>query len=451
MKLLCKSDIKKKSKDELVDELFDKLVENERLKEKNEKLEKELKKYKNPNTPSSSNKHLKPNTQGLRARRGACRGALKGHAGTTRRWSPVVTEVIDAGQCPGCSSKDLSDDKVLKRNTEEIPRPVVPEEKTSEIHIKKCNDCGIRFVPQHNTTPLKGRFGINLMVMVIFIRFILRGVLRKTATFLDSGFAFKITPASVNAIIKRVADAAEKEYGELKLRVRNAEKVYVDETSFSVLGKNQWVWVFRTTEDILLVIRPSRGSNVLEEMLGRGYSGVVICDCWRAYNFLSDTALIQRCWAHLLRKSGDLCDTVPGRHLHEKLMTLFEEIKKFNVSNPTERQRKLKYKKLTAQLEILTKYYSRYDHLTKTVKYINFNLNNWFTCIKIPDVEPTNNFAEQAIRETVMVRKIIGAFRSETGKQNYETLASMIATWQLSGQDLKTQLRQMLVKNLCFC
>lgn len=433
-----------KSKKEIIKEYID-------LLEEKEKIEKELRKYKNPDTPSSSNKHLKSNTQGLRAKRGVRRGAPKDHPGTTRCSSPVVTEVIDTDQCPGCSSKDLSDDKVLKRNTEEIPQPVVPEEKTSEIHIKKCNDCGLRFVPQHNTTPLKGRFGINLMVMVIFIRFILRGVLRKTATFLDSGFAFKITPASVNAIIKRVADAAEKEYKGLKLRVRNAEKIYVDETSFSVLGKNQWVWVFRTTEDILLVIRPSRGSNVLEEILGREYSGVIICDCWRAYNFLSSTALIQRCWAHLLRKSGALCDTVPGRHLHEKLMTLFEEIKTFNAVNPAERQRLLKYKKMTAQLEKLTRYYSRYDYLTEVVKYINFNLDNWFTCIKIADVEPTNNFAEQAIRETVLVRKIIGAFRSETGKQNYETLASLIATWQLSGMDLKTQLRQMLLKNLCFC
>jgi len=441
---VAKQDLKKKPKDELVDDLYDSLVEIEKLK-------RELRKYKNPNTPSSSNKHLKSNTFGLKAKCGAFRGAPKGHPGTTRRQSPIVTEVIDADICPRCDCKNIADDRVLKRNVGEIPQPVVPEEKVSEIHIKKCNDCGLRFIPPHNTTPLKGRFGINLMVLIIFIRFILRGVLRKTATFLDSGFAFKITPASINAIIKRVADAAEKEYEELKLRVRNSEKIYVDETSFSVLGKNQWVWVFRTTSDILLVIRPSRGSNVLEEILGNDYTGVVICDCWRAYNFLSETALIQRCWAHLLRKSGALFDTVPGRHLHEKLLVLFEEIKTFNADNHTERQRLLKHGTMTAQLEKLTTYYSRYEHLTETIKYINFNRNNWFTCIKVKGVEPTNNYAEQAIRETVMVRKIIGAFRSESGKTNYEKLASLIATWQLSDLDLKTQLRQMLLKNLCFC
>ncbi len=80
------------------------------------------------------------------------------------------------------------------------------------------------------------------------------------------------------------------------------------------------------------------------------------------------------------------------------------------------------------------------------MNYINFNLGNWFTCIKVEGIEPTNNFAEQALRESVLVRKIIGAFRSETGKENYETLAS----WQLKKLDLKNELRQMLIKNLCF-
>ena len=85
------------------------------------------------------------------------------------------------------------------------------------------------------------------------------------------------------------------------------------------------------------------------------------------------------------------------------------------------------------------------------MNYINFNLERWFTCIKIEGIEPTNNFAERALRESVLVRKIIGAFRSEIGKKNYETLASVIASWQLKGLDLKVELKKMLVNNLCFC
>ena len=444
MKTLCKTDYKKKSKDDLIDELFEKIIENEKLK-------RELGKYKNPNTPSSSNKHLKPNTQGQQAKPNGKRGAPNGHNGTTREQTPDRKEVIDTDHCPFCGSHDIEDEKVFTKITEEIPEPVIPEVVENEIHKKHCNDCDVSFIPPKNKAPLKGKFGINLMVLVIFIRFILRGVLRKTARFLGTGFAFKITPASVNAIVKRVADASEREYEEIKIKIRNAVKVYVDETSFSVLGKNWWVWVFRTEDTILLVIRPCRGSDVLKEILGEFYSGTVICDCWRAYNFLSCFANLQRCWAHLLRKSKDLCETVAGKHLHEKLKTLFEEIKVFNEINPTKKQRIKKYEEMTAQLKEIVAYYAKYEELQKVTKYINNNVENWFTCIKIEGIEPTNNFAENAIRETVMVRKIIGAFRSETGTQHYEKLASLLSTWKIQELDIKIQLKKMLIKNLCFC
>ncbi len=415
-----------------------------------QEIKKELNKYKNSNTPPSSNKHLKPDTQGKNKKKKAKKGAPKGHKGTNRKQNSTSTEIIDAIECPHCGCQDLKDEKIFNRTVEEIPEPVVPETKHYEIHKKKCNGCNKSFIPKHNPVPLKGKFGINIMVLVIFLKFLLRGVLRKTTQFLNAGFMFKITPSSINTIIQRVAEAAEEEYSSLKTKIKSSDLVYVDETSFSVLGKNQWVWVFRTTKDILLVIRPSRGSNVLEEILGRDYSGSVICDCWRAYNFLKD-ANIQRCWAHLLRKSKILKEYIAGAHFHKKLKNLFQEIKDFNETNPTQKQRNIKYNHMTKELKKLIKYYNGYEEFESVAKYIKFNLNNWFTCVKIEGLEPTNNFAENAIRETVVVRKIIGAFRSEKGKKSYETLASLIATWQLQNLDLKSQLKRMLKKNLCFC
>lgn len=442
--------LEQQDKKELIDIILEK---EERLKEKDakiKKLEKELAKYKNPNTPSSSNKHLKPNTQGLRKKKNSKRGAPKGHTGTNRKQNIDKHEIVDTDECSKCHNHNVKDYKIFNRVVEETPEPIKPETKHVEIHRKRCLDCGHIFIPEHNTTPLHGKFGVNIMVLVIFLKFLLRGVLRKTACFLESSIALKLTPATVNSIIARVANAADDEYDALKQRIRQAYIVYVDETSFSVLGKNQWVWVFRTANDILLVIRPSRGSNVLEEILGADYSGNITCDCWRAYNFLTG-ANIQRCWAHLLRKSEKLCEFVAGKHFHDKLTTLFAEIKEFKEEQHTQDQRDRKYLELTNKLKNIIDYYSRYDEFTSVVKYIRFNLNNWFTCIKVEGMEPTNNFAEQAIRETVMVRKIIGAFRSESGKQNYETLASVIASWQMQNRDLKAELKRMLTKNMCFC
>jgi hypothetical protein len=66
--------------------------------------------------------------------------------------------------------------------------------------------------------------------------------------------------------------------------------------------------------------------------------------------------------------------------------------------------------------------------LQKPVEYIRNGLGSWFTCLLYPGIEPTNNLAEQAIREHVVIRKIIGTLRSEFESQNYQYIASLLST-----------------------
>jgi len=433
------------SKDEIIRKYEELEKENVLLKKEKEALEKELRKYKNPNTPPSAHPFLKPSAQPMRQRR---RGAPKGHPGTTKPWlAPHEERHIRSKECPNCHSKDVGVVGQNHRQQEEMPPEIRPRTVDVIRDVCKCNKCGLKFMARDGITPLQGRFGINLMVLVIFLKFIMRGVLRKTTSFLDASFAMKLSPASVQAIIERAAKAGETEYQELKEKIKAAKLLYIDETSFRVLGRNWWVWVFRSDTDLLLVIRNSRGNNVLEEVLGKSYAGTVVCDCWRAYDFLSN-ATIQRCWAHLLRKSKEL-ESIAGRHFHKKLSKLFEQIVKFNSRERTEKQRRQKYVQMTAKLQKVIDRYSRYDECKSTVKYVNFHIESWFTCIKTAGVQPTNNYAEQAIRETVLVRKIIGAFRSEKGTAVYETLASLIATWQYQKIDIKKEIHRMLSANLC--
>src|SRR3989338_5186412 len=240
MKFYCdKQELKKKSKDELVDELYDSLVENEKLK-------RELRKYKNPNTPPSANPHLKTSSATMPKRSGKV-GAPKGHQGVTRpQKEPNETRQITAEQCPNCHSNDITVLKTKHQQQEDIPPDIQPKTVDVFRDVCRCNKCNLKFVARDGITPVQGRFGVNLIVLVIFLKFIVRGVLRKAAFFLDAGFALRLAPASVQAIIARAANAAEVEYEQLKQKIREARIVYADETSFSVLGKKGWVWVFRS-------------------------------------------------------------------------------------------------------------------------------------------------------------------------------------------------------------
>ena len=74
---------------------------------------------------------------------------------------------------------------------------------------------------------------------------------------------------------------------------------------------------------------------------------------------------------------------------------------------------------------------------------------NWYTCILYPCMEPTNNLSEQFIRKHVLMRKIMGTFRSEIGAEYYQYIVSVFATWRLQRKDVYDELKKLLVNVLC--
>ncbi len=92
---------------------------------------------------------------------------------------------------------------------------------------------------------------------------------------------------------------------------------------------------------------------------------------------------------------------------------------------------------------------SGFKEIGKPLTYIRNGLGCWYTCLLYPGMEPTNNLGEQAMREHVLMRKIIGTFRSEKGVENYQYVASMFATWRLQGRDIYKELEDLLRNELC--
>jgi transposase-like protein len=76
-----------------------------------------------------------------------------------------------------------------------------------------------------------------------------------------------ITPATVLELNNRTAKKLSPQYLKLVGFIRNSRFVFVDETGLRVAGAKYWVWVFTTEKETLVVIRPSRGKNVLQEIL----------------------------------------------------------------------------------------------------------------------------------------------------------------------------------------
>src|SRR3989338_11554443 len=90
------------SKEEIIRKYLELEKENDKLKKEKEALERELRKYKNPNTPPSAHPFLRPVVRPARQRR---RGAPQGHPGTTRPWQgPHEVRHILSKECPHCHS-----------------------------------------------------------------------------------------------------------------------------------------------------------------------------------------------------------------------------------------------------------------------------------------------------------------------------------------------------------
>ena len=423
------------------DELQKKLDETE---EKLKKTENKLSAYENPNTPPSKVLFKKV----TKSKTPKKRGAPVGHKGVTRK-KPEPTEFIpvNTDSCPHCKSTNIEMIGTQNKDIEEIPDPLPIRFIRFLLSIYLCHNCGKKFVAKHEACPKTGRFGITFLALVIFLKIFMRGVMRKIPVFLQTQNGISISAATVNNILGVVAASAESEFDSLKSDIRKCSRLFVDETSFSVLGKNWWVWIFHSGDKILIVIRKSRGSEVLKEILGADWKGIINCDGWGAYGMLLN-AILQRCWAHLLREAIDCATTTAGRHLYVRFTAMFHEAKNFIAGKHTAEERQAKALKMEKEMVHLCKYYSKYPELEKLCGYISNGGSDWFTAIRYEGIELTNNTAERGLREEVVMRNIMGALRSEK-VQKYEILCSLFSTWQLNKQDCMTNLKRILSAKLC--
>ena len=416
--------------------------ENAKLREENEALRKRLIMYENPHTPPSL-QLFKPKISNPPGKR----GAPKGHKGATRvHDTPDEIIHVSEEKCPECSHPLGSPVRTEKKTIFDIPPPQKIKITEFELDVYKCSNCGSEIMSKHIDCPQTGDMGIYLLNYITMLKYNLRGVIRRVQEFLVTNNNLNLSVKGINDALLRVGDACRNEYTAIQDRIRRSKWVHIDETGIHVDGKKYWLWSFRSAEnDILVVIIDSRGRDVVKETMGEDFHGPVIVDGWKAYSYLT---IIQRCWAHLIRKVDAFKSFGKGEELSDEIHAMFSELKKSLKSEDMDLRKSMK-ENFDGRMEDLVKRYDPFGELHKPVEYIRNGLGSWFTCLLYPGMEPTNNLAEQAIREHVVIRKIIGTFRSENGSQNYQYISSLLATWILQGKSMFVEMDKILRKELC--
>jgi transposase len=192
-----------------------------------------------------------------------------------------------------------------------------------------------------------------------------------------------------------------------------------------------------------------RSSQVLFDTLGEEFKGVLSCDYFSAYRkYMRECdVLVQFCLAHLIRELRYL-RTLPdaptaayGRRLVGKVRELFRLIH----DGETLARPVLETQLRDASEEIIRSATTRVPGSSEAqaiAKRFRKHGHAYFQFITTPEIEPTNNLAEQALRFVVIDRRITQGTRSEKGQRWCERIWTVLATCAQQGRSAMDFLTQ---------
>jgi transposase len=288
-----------------------------------------------------------------------------------------------------------------------------------------------------------GLVGPSLTTLIAYLKGACHASYSTVRKFLRDVVKVTISRGELARIIGKVSEALERPYDELLEDLPGQKRLNIDETGHKQNGQRQWTWCFRAALYTLFKIDPSRSGDVLIEVLGTEFNGVLGCDYFSAYRRYQREfgVLLQFCLAHLIRDVKylttlpDARDRAYGERLREALRRLFGVIHRRDELSAQAFQRQLE----AARSEVLrcgTEGVPETRAGRNLAKRFEAHGSSYFRFITTPGVEPTNNLAEQAIRFVVIDRLITQGTRSESGNRWCERIWTVVATCGQQGRSV---------------
>jgi hypothetical protein len=267
--------------------------------------------------------------------------------------------------------------------------------------------------------------------------------MRKTCRVLEHLTGLRLSPGGLALAGQRTAAKVRSACDGLIAEVRGAAAVFVDETSWYVGEPGHWLWTFTTADTTLYRVESSRGRQVVLEMLGEDFAGILVSDCLASYEGLPYR--MHKCIAHhqkAIARARDRPETTDPSYPNEwKLLFVMVNAlwKHRGALGEAEfaRQRSC----LEAWLDRLLAQERTQPGDSAIQRRIGKRRGTVLGCLFDPAAEPTNNRAERSLRDVgVIARKVSCGNKTERGKASWECLTSLAVTCQQRGQDFVTWL-----------
>lgn len=406
--------------------------EIESLKEKNEELERKQHRQAAPFRREESERKSNPKSKGRE----------KGHEGSYRKEPESVDQTINVelSSCPHCQGQ-VNNIRPIEQIIEELP-PVRPIVYKLTTYKGECTQCG----EVQSTHPLKTsdatgaakvQLGPRAKATAIQLNYGYGLSKRSTEHIMRDIYGLSATVSGWQHAFHRVGEKCEKDYEQLMEQARNSAYIHSDETSWYIGAPKSWLWVFTNEAQTLYKVSTSRGREVIQEILGNDYQGVLISDCLAVYDGVSEKQ--QKCYAHHLKEIHNSMKNHPEKgegYLKEVEILLKTAMHIKSTKNEVSSQRyQQACKNLEAKADELL-YPARSDPVEEYIaNRLRKQRDHLFTFLYEEEVDATNNLAERQLRPAVIARKISCGNKTRKGADTWERLSSLIETNRQQGQD----------------
>ena len=366
------------------------------------------------------------------------RGGQPGHKGTTRKLVPLeqVKKSYDlkADQCRQCGQQLVgTDPEPYRHQVTDIP-PVVAEVTEYRLHTLTCPDCGTESRAELPTGVSSRAFGPRLQAMVALLSGRYHLSKRDVVEVMRDFFQADLSLGSISTLEQRASQAIEQPVNEAHQYVKHQPVVHLDETGWFEGHRRAWLWVAATAWVTVFLVRPSRGGQVVRELLTAACRNIVISDRWSAYNWLLPL-LRQLCWAHLRRDFQAFIERggssqLLGEALLAQVELMFDwwyRVRDGTMHRLTFQERMEPVQHNVGQLLRLGTACSHHKTAATCRDILKREAALW-TFVRVEGLEPTNNLAERQVRPGVLWRKRSFGTQSQTGSRFAERIMTVVAT-----------------------
>ena len=371
----------------------------------------------------------------------------RGRPGVGRTLHPDPDRVVDAhvavclhcaAVCPG---EAQTPQQVYDRI--EIP-PVRPDVTRVRLFGGACACCGRRSTAMAPAGLEPGSpFGKSVEALAVYLHCAHAVGLERLRRLMAELFGLGVSEGALCNMLARAQVPLAAAAQPVAAAVQASRVVCCDETSARVAGKTWWEWVFVTATSVLHVIRPSRGKQVVREVLGDARPAVWVSDALPSQRGHADAW--QWCLAHALRDvhyaidCGDAAFAVPLRRLLLRATAIGQ--RRDQLQDSTLGQYRAD---LDRRLDRIMAIPPQSRAGEKLRGRIGRDRSHLFTFVTDRSVPATNNVSERALRPSVVFRKVTNGFRSEWGAHAYAAYRTIASTAKLQGRAVLNALQNAL-------